>query len=224
MKQYFNILRWLIWKDIKCEFRRREMLSSMLIFALVVLVIFHFTFSLETTEQDFFVAGLIWVAFSFAGTLGLNRSAALDMEGGRMDGLLMCPVDRSVFFIAKNLSNWLVLLLMALFLLPAIWLLYGFPIFYPEIIVVVLLGTLGFTIIGNLLSAMASQTRMRDTMLSILLFPVLLPLVLAAVNASTGIFQQLDWQRVFPWIQFLCVYDVIFFSIGLMVYPLILEE
>jgi heme exporter protein B len=224
MKTYFRVLYALLWKESKCEARRKEMFPSMLIFSSVILILFHFTLSSHGQFEAGPIAGVIWVTFAFSGILGLNRSLALEQEAGLMDGLLLAPVDRSVFFVSKLLANWLVLILLALTFIPLVSLFFGSFILTPAFILVVLLGTLGYAVTGSLLAGMAMQSRMRDTMLSILLFPVLLPLLLAAVKASSGIFQQLQSGEILPWIQFILVYDVIFFAIGLMTYPVLLEE
>jgi heme exporter protein B len=224
MKTYFRILSALLWKEFKCESRRREMFPSMLVFSCVILILFHFTLSSHGQFEAQSIAGILWVTFSFAGILGLNRSLALEQEAGLMDGLLLVPVDRSVLFVSKLLANWLTLLLLALVFLPLVGLFFGSFVLSIPLMLVVFLGTLGYAITGSLLAGMAMQSRMRDTLLSILLFPILLPLLLAAVKASSGIFQNLPSGEISPWIQFMLVYDVIFFAIGLMTYPVLLEE
>jgi heme exporter protein B len=101
---------------------------------------------------------------------------------------------------------------------------FGSIMLSPAFLLVVLLGTLGYAVTGSLLAGMAMQSRMKDTLLSVLLFPVILPLLLAAVKASSGLFHQLQPGEIVPWIQFMLVYDVIFFAIGLMTYPALLED
>ncbi len=224
MKTYFRILSFLLWKEIKCEIRRREMFPSMLAFSAVILILFHFTLSSHGQFEAGPTAGVIWVTFAFAGILGLNRSLALEQEADLMDGLLMAPIDRSVFFCSKLLANWFVLLLLALGFIPISSLFFGSMVLTFPFVLVVLLGTLGYAVTGSLLAGLAMQSRMRDTMLSILLFPVLLPLLLAAVKASSGLFLQLRSAEILPWVQFMLVYDVIFFALGLMLYPVLLED
>lgn len=224
MRPYFQVLAALLLKDFTCEIRRKEMLPSMLIFSSVILIMFHFTLSSHGQFDAGPTAGIIWVTFAFAGILGLNRSLALEQEAGLMDGLLLAPVDRSVFFVAKLLANWLVLILLALVFIPMVQLFFGSIILSTAFLLVVLLGTLGYAVTGSLLAGMAMQSRMKDTLLSILLFPVILPLLLAAVKASSGIFQQLQFGEILPWIQFMLVYNVLFFAIGLMTYPVLLED
>jgi hypothetical protein len=131
MKTYFRVLYALLWKESKCEARRKEMFPSMLIFSSVILILFHFTLSSHGQFEAGPIAGVIWVTFAFSGILGLNRSLALEQEAGLMDGLLLAPVDRSVFFVSKLLANWLVLILLALTFIPLVSLFFGYIILNP---------------------------------------------------------------------------------------------
>jgi heme exporter protein B len=224
MRVYLDCLRWLLWKELKCEMRRKQMIPSMLVFSMLMLMLFHFSFSQDGKFPAAPAAGIIWVTISFAGILGLNRSLALEQEQGLMDGLLLAPVDRSVFYFSKVLANWSALLLLSLGFIPLVSLFLGSISLTADLVLVILLGTLGIAVTGSLLAGMAMQSNSRDSMLSILLFPVLLPLLLAAMKASSAIFMQSQAAAFLPWIQLMLVYDSVFFAIGLMTYPALLEE
>ena len=224
MKYFLAVLRWFLWKEIAIEIRRKERFLSMLVFSVGVIFLFHFSLPVIPAEKEAIVAGIIWVTLALSGILGLNRSMAIDLEDGHTDAILQAPVDRTAFFLAKVLSNACLMLLTSAVLFPMIRLFLGVPIFYATFFLVVLLGILGYSIVGSILAGMSMQTRMRDTMLSVLLFPVLIPLLVAAVKASAGIFSGAELQTITPWVQFVGVYDVIFFAVGIMIYPAVIEE
>ena len=222
MKTYIHCLGWLLWRELFIEFRRKDSILAMLLFSIGIIFLFHFSFPADM-EKEPFAAGIIWIAIALAGTFSLNRSMAIDLEDAHLDALLLAPVDRSVFFLAKLLGNTLFMGAMALFLFPIAWLFLDIHLFDFSFLIVSSLGIAGYSIVGSLLAGMSMQTRLRDTLLSVLLFPILIPLLVAAVKASTGIFLQTSWQSVLPWVQFMLVYDAVFFAIGLMVYPVIVE-
>lgn len=212
------------WKDLAAEFRSRELLSAMLVFALVVIVIFNFALELDLPTRRSVTAGVLWVTFAFAGTLGLNRSMAVERDRGCLDGLLLAPVDRSAIYFGKMVSNLAFMLLVEVIVLPIYSVLYGVNLFQPGLILVILLGSLGYVAVGTLLAAMAVQTRTRDVLLPILLFPVVLPVLISAVKASTGFLQGLELSEIMPWLNILIVYDIIFVAIAYMVFDFVVEE
>lgn len=213
-----------LWKDLAAELRSREIITSMLVFSLLVVFIFNFALELETTVRASVATGVLWVTFIFAGTLGLNRSMALENDRGCLDGLLMAPVDRSAIYFGKLLGNLVFMLLVAGIILPVLSIFYNLNLISAGLIGVVLLGSIGYCSVGTLLATMAVQARTRDILLPILLFPVVLPVVVAAVKASGGILQLLPSDQIVPWINLLIVYDVIFLVIGWLVFDKVVEE
>jgi heme exporter protein B len=214
------------WKDISAELRSRELLTAMLVFSLLVILIFNFALDLDpaTRKQSTITAGVLWVIFTFAGTLGLNRSMATEKDRGCMDGLLLAPVDRSAIYFGKALSNLVFMLVVEIIVLPVYSLLYNINLFDPGLLLVTLLGSIGYVAVGTLLSAMAVQARTRDVLLPILLFPVVLPVILAAVKASTGFLDDLPFAELQPWLNLLIVYDIIFTAVAFMVFDFVVEE
>src|SRR4030067_384694 len=189
-----------VWKDLAAEFRSRELIGAMLVFALLVVLIFTFALELDLRARSTVTAGVLWVTFAFAGTLGLNRSMAAEKDRGCLDGLLLAPVDRSAIYFGKVIANLAFMLIVEAIVLPAYSLLYNVPLLVPGLLGVILLGPLGYVGVGPLLASMAVQSRTRDVLLPILLFPVILPVLLAAVKASEGFLQGLAMAEVLPWI------------------------
>ncbi|HCC78814.1 MAG: cytochrome C biogenesis protein [Chloroflexi bacterium GWB2_49_20] len=212
------------WKDLAAELRSRELLSAMLVFGMLVILIFNFALKLDAKTRITATSGILWVTFTFAGTLGLNRSMAVEKDRGCLDGLLLAPVDRSSIYFGKLLSNLAFMFIVEAIVLPLYSLLYNVNLFNPGLLLVILLGSVGYIAIGTLLSAMAVQTRTRDVMLPILLFPVIIPVVVAAVEASGGYLQGMDISELRYWINLLLVYDVIFIAIAFMVFDYVVEE
>jgi heme exporter protein B len=221
---YLRALWAIVWKDLAAELRSRELLSAMLVFALLVILIFNFALELDARTRYSVTSGVLWVTFAFAGTLGLNRSMAMEKDRGCLDGLLLAPVDRSAIFFGKALSNLVFMLIVEAIVLPVYSLLYNINLLIPGLILVVFLGSVGYVAVGTLLSSMAVQTRTRDVLLPILLFPVVIPLFIAAVKASSGYLQGLDMSEIWPWLNLLIVYDLIFTAVAFMVFDFVVEE
>ena len=224
MAAYFRATLAIIRKDLAAEMRSRELISAMLVFSLLVVLIFNFALELDHAARENVGAGVLWVTFTFAGTLGLNRAFATEKDRGSLDGLLLAPVDRTVIFFGKLVGTLVFMLIVEAIVIPVFSILYGISLFQPLLLVVVLLGTLGYAAVGTLLASMAVQTRTRDVMLPILLFPVAVPVVVASVKASVGILTAADWSDIALWFNMLIVYDVIFLAVATMVFDYVVEE
>jgi heme exporter protein B len=214
----------IIWKDLTAEFRSRELLSAMLVFALLVILIFNFALDLDVRERSNVTAGVLWVTFAFAGTLGLNRSMAVEKDRGCLDGLLLAPVDRTVIFFGKAIGNLIFMLIVEAIVLPLYSVLYNVNLFKPGLLVVVLLGSVGYVVVGTLLSSMTVQARTRDILLPILLFPVSIPVLVAAVKGSSAFLLGTEMVDIWPWLNLLIVYDGIFIALSFMFFDYIVEE
>lgn len=213
-----------VWKDLQAEFRSRELFSAMLVFSLLIILIFNFALELDVKTRQSVTAGVLWSTFAFAGTLGLNRSMAIEKDRGCLDGLLLAPVDRSAIYFGKLISNLAFMLIVEAIVLPVYSILYNVNLFEPGLLMVILLGSIGYVAVGTLLAAMSVQTRTRDILLPILLFPVAIPVLLAAVKASGGLLAGVPFEEVqFP-ISLLIAYDVIFIAVAFMTFENIVEE
>ncbi len=212
-------------KDLTAEFRSRELLSAMLVFSLLVIIIFNFALELDIKTRETVTSGVLWATFAFAGTLGLNRSMSTEKDRGCMDGLLLAPVDRSAIYFGKALSNLAFMLIVEVIVLPMYAVLYNETrIFHFSFLGVVLLGSIGYAAVGTLLATMSVQTRTRDIMLPILLFPVTIPMLLAAVKASGGILNGAEWSEILVPLNLLIVYDVVFAALAFMFFDSVVEE
>jgi len=213
-----------IWKDLSAELRSREIFSAMLVFSLLVILIFNFALELDIKTRQSATAGVLWVTFAFAGTLGLSRSMAIEKDRGCLDGLLLTPVDRSAIYFGKVISNLVFMLIVEAIVLPIYSFLYNIDLFKPGLLLVILLGSLGYIVVGTLLATMAVQARTRDVLLPILLFPVAIPVLIAAVKASNGYLTDDSLINIMPWMNLLIVYDLVFIAIAYMVFDFLVEE
>jgi len=221
---FFKAIKAVIWKDLIAELRSKELVSGMLVFSLLVIFIFNFSLELSPSTRASVTAGVLWVTIIFAGTIGLNRSMAVEKDRGCLDGLLLAPVDRTAIYFGKSIANWIFMLIVAAIILPVYSLLYNNNIISIGLIFIILLGSEGYVAIGTLLSSMAVQARTRDILLPILLFPVVIPILIASVKASNGFLTGVPFNELTNWIYLLAAYDVIFTSVAFMVFDAVVEE
>jgi heme exporter protein B len=221
---FFKAVTAVVWKDLQAEFRSRELFSAMLVFSLLIILIFNFALDLDIRTRQSVTAGVLWSTFAFAGTLGLNRSMAIEKDRGCLDGLLLAPVDRSAIYFGKVTSNLAFMLIVEAIVLPVYSVLYNINLFQPGLLLVILLGSIGYVVVGTLLSAMSVQTRTRDILLPILLFPVVIPVLIAAVQASNGILTGAEANEISPWINMLIAYNIIFTAVAYMLFDYVVEE
>lgn len=188
----FAQYRTLLAKDLRREFRTREMLVSMGVYALLVIVVFGVALGFARPADAFLQisGGLLWSLIAFTSLLGLNRSFAAEQDNGCIEGLLLAPLDRGVVFLAKASSNLLFLLLVELIAVPLYWLFFGSlatpAASAPLMALPLLLGSVGIAGIGTLLATITACTRGKDVMLALLFVPVVFPLLYACVSATTG--------------------------------------
>jgi heme exporter protein B len=210
-RQFMAILR----KDLIRELRTREMLVSMFLFVMLALVIFHYAFGVdEDTDLTYFTGGMLWVTFIFSALLGLNRSFAQEKDEQCLDGLLLCPVDRVTFFFAKMTGNLVFLLIIQAVSVPVFTLFFIERSYLADIglfILVLLLADLGICTIGTLLATISMNTRARDLLLPIVFLPLIVPVLIAAVSATTGIFADgADFGDLAARLGFLLAFDAVF--------------
>jgi heme exporter protein B len=214
----------IVWKDILAEYRSLELISAMSVFSLLVIIIFNFALDLDIKTRQSVTAGVLWATFAFAGTLGLNRSMSVEKDRGCLDGLLLAPVDRSAIYFGKAISNLIFMLIVEAVVLPAYSILYNVNLFQPGLLLVILLGSIGYVGVGTLLATMSVQTRTRDILLSILLFPVILPVLLPAIIVSNGFLNNIEFSEILFPLSILITYDVIFIAVAFMVFDNVVEE
>ncbi len=216
--------RTVLWKDLRIELRTKEALSAAFVFCVLTLVIFNFALDMNSAEARRLGAGFFWVAFSFGGVLALNRSFALEKESGCARALMLAPVDRSAIYLGKFAANVIFMFLIELLVLPLFTVFFDVPTGHAlgRLLVIFVLGAVGFSAVGTLFSAVAANTRMRELLLPVLLLPVVVPVLIAAVETTSQALGA-DVEVAF-WFRLLVVYDVVFTTVGFMVFEYILEE
>ena len=218
----------LIWtlaaKDLKIEYRSRQAFLTTLFFALLILVIFNFAFDPGSPATREASPSILWVALLFPGIIQLNRSFQAETEEGTLYGIILSPVDRGVFFLGKFAANWFFLVLIDLLILVVFVIFFNFT-FTPRLLWIVLLIVLfsaGFTAVGTLFGAMVSSIRAREVLLPVLLFPIIVPIILAAVNGTQKILihQELEFLSF----QLLAAFDIIFLSAGFLGFDYVIGD
>jgi len=195
----------------------------MFAFAVLVILIFNLAFELRVTNVREVVPGALWVAFTFSGMLGLSRSFVLETDRGSLDGLLLSPVDRSAIYLAKWLSNWLFISLIEVIALPLASGLFNLNLIRADLLLITVLGTGGYAGVGTLFSAMAANTRTREMLLPMLLLPVAMPLLLAAVKATDGLLNGDTLAGVSHWLEILVGFDLIFVTLAYVLFDYVVE-
>lgn len=211
-------------KDLTIEWRSRQLLAAMLVFVLLVILIFNFALDLDARMRAELSAGVLWATFAFAGTLGLNRSAAIEKDAGALNSLLLAPVDYGAVYLGKTIANTLFILFVAVASLPVYGILYNVNLFQPGLLLVLALGAWGYAALGTLLAAMASQARSRELLLPVLVFPLLLPVLVAAVRASSLFLQGQAMAYIWPSLNLLIVYAVCMPVLGYLFFDFIVED
>jgi heme exporter protein B len=221
----------IVWKDLMMEWRTRQILAVMLVFALTVVVVFSFALGGaaltpgSTTAQDAAV-GFLWATILLAGTLGLNRSLMSEQENRSLEAVLMAPIDRSAIYVGKVISVSSFTLVMLVILVPVFVVFFNQPFWRPPILAVLVLGIIGYVAAGVLVTSMSMQTRMREVLLPVLLLPLTLPSVLAAATAVSAYLAPIPppWAEVqFP-IAVVITFDILMLTAGFLTYQYVVEE
>lgn len=223
--RYVGKVAAIVGKDIATEIRTKEMFSAMFVFSLLIIFIFNFAFDLRANNLQTLAPGVLWVAIAFAGMLGLSRSFILERDRGVLDGLLLTPVDRSAIYFGKMIGNVLFISVVELFILPFFVVLFNQSLAtLPLLAGVVILGTIGLASVGTLFSAMAVHTRAREVLLPIMLFPVIIPVMLAAVRLTAAILDGTPFEDVSHWLALVVAFDVIFIAASFILFEFVVEE
>lgn len=228
MKHLLKPVFAIAYKDLYTEWKTKQNMMTMLIFSGLVIVIFSFAFDPANAAVRALVPGLIWVMTVFSGIIGLNSSFAIEKEEDRLYGFIVAPIDPSSVYIGKVIANYLFVFVTQLISIPILFILFDFHLIgYKNIvpfIFVLLIGTFGFIAVGTLLAAVASHIKNSETLLPVLLFPLVTPVVIGAVQATKILL--IDHGTVsaaLSWIQLIVVYDILFFVIGFILFEYVLE-
>jgi heme exporter protein B len=215
----------LLGKELRTEFRSRELLTTTVIFVLMIIVLFSFTFDPTYPESRRFGPGLLWLAFLFAASLMLQPCFLREQNNDTLSALRLSVSDPFAIFLAKLIANTLFLLFTELLMLPIFAILYNVPVLsvFGQLVLVFFLGSLGVSIAGTALSAISAQARMRELLLPLLLLPILTPVLVASTQVTVGL---LDPAPFVEWtgIGFLAVFDVVFLTALWLFGEYLLEE
>ena len=219
MREPLRDIRTVLVKELLIELRTREVLYSMVLFALLVVVVFAFAFLAEPGAARFVAPGILWVSCVFAGTLGLSRSSAREQEGDCFTGLAVSPASRPAIFLGKLAANLLFMLSMEALLLPLMVLLFDLDL-GPMLgwhLLTLFLGSLGFCSLGTLFAAMLSNVRLREVLLPLVFYPIVTPLLIAGVKCTAALLA-LETDGAFTWLKLLLAFDAVFTTVAAWVF------
>ncbi len=213
-----------LWKDILLEARTKDFVVSVLVFALLVIVIFNFAIDPTPQIVALVAPGVLWASVAFGGVLGFNRSFALERDQGGLHGLLLAPVSRDTIFFGKMIANIVFMLVVEAAVFPVFVVLFNLSMAQPGLIPIAVLATVGMAAVGTLFSAVAVNTRAREVMLPLLFFPVVLPVIVGAVEASGVVIRVEGWGEMARWLPFLAVFDAIFLVVCPVAFHFVVED
>ena len=226
MTSYFGRVMYIALKDLKVEVRSKERLYSMMVFSILVMVIFNFAFDPGAEYIKEVAPGILWVALVFSATLGLNKTFASEKEQDCLQGLMLSPLDRSGIYFGKVLSNTLLSLIVAMLTLPFFAVFFNISlvkVFLPLTLVVVL-ATIGFIAVGTLFAAISVGVKRGEMILPILLFPIEVPVIIAAVKATSMILDGRMLVDYSMWLKILLLFDIIFLMVSFVTFDYLVEE
>lgn len=221
---FLRVMLSIIRKDLLAELRSRELIGTMLMFALLSILIFSFALELDRIARQEAISGVLWVTIVFGSILGLNRSMAMERDNGNMDAMLLAPISRAAIFAGKFLGNLLFTLVVGLLMLPVMTILYNVTLVSPGVVLVLVLGVFGFCSTGTLIAAMTVQTRAREALLPIAMLPVALPLLLSSVKVTTAILSGAAQDTWITWLQILLVIDIVYVVVCFLTFEFVIEE
>jgi heme exporter protein B len=213
-------------KDLRGLRRRPEQILSLLVFALLLLVVFHFAFDFSAFEFATLGPGVLWAAVLFSGVLALDQSFRLEREEDRIDGLLMAPIDRSAIYGGKLLANVVVMMLVAAILTPLSAIFFNQPldVWLLRLLPAAALNIVGIAAVGTLFAAVTTQLRQGDRLLPVLLFPAAVPIALAAVRSTSAIVAGRPLDRYGHWLMLSLAYDLVFLAAAVLLFDYVLQD
>ena len=224
MRPYIRTSLAIFTKDLRLELRTKETLSSVLVFSLATAFIFNFAFDPSPQTIPTLAPGIVWVAFIFTGTLGLNRHLVAEKDRGTLDGLLLAPVSREAIYAGKVLGAFMLMFSVEVLMVPAFMILYDFSLLDPWFALMAILATLGFAAVTTLFSAITVHTRAREVMLPVLLLPVALPLLIGAVAVTGSALEGGGGREATRWISLVIVFDAVFLVLSSLAFELVMED
>ncbi|MGN6107507.1 MAG: heme exporter protein CcmB [Kofleriaceae bacterium] len=214
-------------KDLRIELRSREILYTMAFFGALIVVVFSFAFPRNLDLVRGAAPGMLWVSIAFAGTIGLGRAFERERENDTMRALLLAPVPRLAVFLGKAASITVLVLGVAVVVVPLLALFLDAPLFAEPgpLVVVLVLGAIGFAMVGSVFSATLLKVRSRDVLLPVVLYPILIPLFVAGTNTTEALLaKRVNLDAAWYWIGFLGIYDAAFLVLSVWIFESLVIE
>lgn len=214
-------------KDLMIEVRSREILYTTLFFAGSCVLVFAFSFVRDGRSLDDAAAGILWIAIAFSGTLALGRTFERERRNETLKALMMAPSDRPAVYVGKLLGVLILMAAVEAVVVPLVGLLFQAPLLSHLLMLLALLaaGTIGFVAVGTLFAGMLVRARSRDVLLPVLLYPISVPVIIAGVRGTAGLFQaEVDEPMVRAWLGMLVFFDVVFVTLALWTFEPVMTE
>lgn len=226
MSTYLGQMCAIVWKDLLLEARTRERLVSMGSFAVLAAILFNYSIDKTVVQPQDVAAGLIWMTIIFGGLLGVGRTFHLESEDGGLQGVLLSPAPKNAVFLGKTLSNFVLLYAVSFLVVAVFMLFFGMDLgSSPAMLALALaLGALGFVALGTLFAAMSSGTRMGETLLPILLFPLLLPMIVFGAGATGRLLAGRPVTEVIGNIRMLAAFAIMAVAAGAVLFRFVVED
>lgn len=226
MTEWMRVVALLAAKDLRIEFRSRTALLSAVVFSALVLVVFVFARDPAGVPTSALAPSVLWVTVTLASILAFTRAFVLELDQGALDALRLAPVSASALFVGKYVANLVFVSLVEAVTVPAFLLFFNTTLgsHWVAIAGVLFLATAGFVAVGTVFGGVVVRTRFADLMLPVLLLPFLVPPLMVAVQATMRLLGNRPLSEVVGWLRFLAVYDVVFLTLGILIFPAILDE
>ncbi len=223
---FLSTIYWVVWKDLISEWRTRETISSMLFFALIVILVFSFSFAMDQDAARQLIAGIIWVSFTFTGIIGIGKSFTSELQNDCMESLQMSPVPKGAIYLGKVTANFLFMLAVEMMLFPLFVIFFNLDVVEDlgTLFIIFVLATLGLSSVGTLFSALTVQIRAREVMLPVLLLPLAIPVMIAAVESTRGALNGDPYEFYSQWLHLLAIFDIIFTVVSFWLFEFILDS
>lgn len=227
MSIFFRQVATIIWKDLLLEYKNKERLIAMSLFSCLTILTFSFAFNPTAQNLKVIIPGLIWTITIFTALIGLQKAFEIERENDCFTMLKISPIDPAALYVGKVIVNYVLVAIVQAFMVPLLFLLFNYR-WYQNMglfILLLILGTLGFIIVGTLLSAISIHSKSNSTLLPILLLPLVSPLIMGASQATKIIFLQPEnIQSAYSWLNLIIAYDAIFFVVCFSLFQYITEE
>lgn len=211
-------------KDLLVEFRSRTAILAVAVFVVLVLVVFNFGRDATAVSNLDFAPSILWVTFTFAAILALNRAFQIELENQALDGLLLAPIDRGSIYLGKLIANLIFVVTIEVIGLPLIALFFNVQVLLAPLTLVIALATVGFVAVGTLFSAMTVRTRFAELLLPVLLLPFMILPLSWAVQATVRLLADRPLSEIAGWLNMLAVYDVVFVALAVLLFPSTVTE